>query len=58
MDVVSGTHKLASLLPSVCDGQNAAWRLAMVHAVSDLAEDLRASRRRYPGATPRKSPCT
>ncbi|WP_020663590.1 hypothetical protein [Amycolatopsis benzoatilytica] len=37
-----------ALLPPVCDGQNAAWRLAMVRAVNDLAEDLRAGRAPLP----------
>ncbi|MGV9269515.1 hypothetical protein ACWDRR_33180 [Kitasatospora sp. NPDC003701] len=29
-------------LPALCDGQGAAWRLAMVHAVEKLGDDLRA----------------
>jgi hypothetical protein len=37
-----------ALLPSVCDGQNAAWRLAIVRAVNDLADDLRAGRAPLP----------
>jgi hypothetical protein len=35
------TDTFLGLLPPVCDGQNAAWRLAMVRAVADLADDLR-----------------
>ncbi|MDX3694891.1 hypothetical protein PV726_32060 [Streptomyces europaeiscabiei] len=31
-------------LPPLCDGQGAAWRLAMVGAVKNLADDLRAGR--------------
>jgi hypothetical protein len=31
-------------LPPLCDGQGAAWRLAMVGAVENLADDLRAGR--------------
>jgi len=31
-------------LPPLCDGQSAAWRLAMVQAVENLAGDLRAGR--------------
>ena len=39
------------LLPQICDGQSAAWRLAMVRAVEDLAEDLRAGRAPIPTTT-------
>ncbi|MFF5019546.1 hypothetical protein [Streptomyces sp. NPDC001165] len=38
-------------LPALCDGQNAAWRLAMVRAVDDLADDLRAGRAPLPRCT-------
>ena len=38
-------------LPPICDGQGAAWRLAMVRAVEDLAEDLRAGRAPIPTTT-------
>lgn len=31
-------------LPPLCDGQSAAWRLAMIGAVENLADDLRAGR--------------
>ncbi len=31
-------------LPPLCDGQGAAWRLAMVQAVGNLADDFRAGR--------------
>ncbi|MFD7552460.1 hypothetical protein [Streptomyces sp. NPDC059816] len=35
-------------LPAICDGASAAWRLAMVRAVDDLAGDLRAGRAPLP----------
>jgi hypothetical protein len=35
-------------LPPICDGQNQAWRLAMVRAVDDLAGDLRDGRAPLP----------
>jgi hypothetical protein len=38
-------------LPPICDGQGAAWRLAMVRAVEDLADDLRAGRAPIPTTT-------
>lgn len=38
-------------LPRICDGQGAAWRLAMVRAASDLADDLRAGRAPLPRCT-------
>lgn len=38
-------------LPSICDGQGAAWRLAMVRAVDDLGDDLRAGRAPLPRCT-------
>ncbi|SFD78054.1 hypothetical protein [Streptomyces aidingensis] len=38
-------------LPPLCDGQSAAWRLAMVRAVEDLAGDLRAGRAPLPTCT-------
>ncbi|MFJ2218194.1 hypothetical protein ACIQVO_38345 [Streptomyces sp. NPDC101062] len=38
-------------LPPICDGQGAAWRLAMVRAVEDLAADLRAGRAPIPTTT-------
>ncbi|MFE5298100.1 hypothetical protein [Streptomyces sp. NPDC056632] len=38
-------------LPPICDGQGAAWRLAMVRAVEDLAEDLRSGRAPIPTTT-------
>ncbi|MFS0691792.1 hypothetical protein [Streptomyces nitrosporeus] len=38
-------------LPPICDGQGAAWRLAMVRAVTDLADDLRAGRAPLPRCT-------
>lgn len=43
-----GDDSFLALLPPVCDGQNAAWRLAMVRAVNDLADDLRAARAPLP----------
>lgn len=39
------------LLPPCCDDLSAAWRLAMVRAVADLAEDLRAGRAPLPRCT-------
>lgn len=38
-------------LPPLCDGQGAAWRLAMVGAVENLADDLRAGRAPSAGCT-------
>lgn len=38
-------------LPPLCDGQSAAWRLAMVRAVEHLAQDLRARRAPIPTCT-------
>jgi hypothetical protein len=38
-------------LPPLCDGQSAAWRLAMVRAVENLAGDLRAGRAPIPTCT-------
>lgn len=38
-------------LPPVCDGQGAAWRLAMVRSVEDLAGDLRGWRAPIPTTT-------
>jgi hypothetical protein len=38
-------------LPSLCDGQSAAWRLAMVRAVEHLAGDLRSGRAPLPTCT-------
>ncbi|MGW3932331.1 hypothetical protein ACWECC_30150 [Streptomyces microflavus] len=38
-------------LPPLCDGQGAAWRLAMVGAVENLADDLRAGRSPNAGCT-------
>ncbi|WP_435059658.1 hypothetical protein [Streptomyces sp. bgisy060] len=38
-------------LPPICDGQSAAWRLAMVRSVEDLAQDLRAGRAPIPTTT-------
>ncbi|MET9566840.1 hypothetical protein [Streptomyces tauricus] len=35
-------------LPPVCDGQGASWRLAMVRALDDLGNDLRAGRAPLP----------
>jgi hypothetical protein len=35
-------------LPPLCDGQHQPWRLAMVRAVDDLADDLRAGRAPLP----------
>src|SRR5207247_10278515 len=35
-------------LPPLCDVQNQPWRLAMVRAVDDLADDLRAGRAPLP----------
>ncbi|MEU9392479.1 hypothetical protein AB0D86_21035 [Streptomyces sp. NPDC048324] len=38
-------------LPPLCDGQSAAWRLAMVRAVQNLADDLRSGRAPLPTCT-------
>ncbi|WP_225847324.1 hypothetical protein [Streptomyces sp. HPF1205] len=38
-------------LPALCDGQSAAWRLAMVQAVENLAGDLRGRRAPIPTCT-------
>lgn len=38
-------------LPALCDGQGAAWRLAMVGAVENVADDLRAGRAPNAGCT-------
>ncbi|MER0445751.1 hypothetical protein ABR738_14470 [Streptomyces sp. Edi4] len=38
-------------LPPLCDGQSAAWRLAMVRAVENLADDLRSGRAPLPTCT-------
>ncbi|MFF8618283.1 helix-turn-helix domain-containing protein [Streptomyces sp. NPDC015350] len=38
-------------LPPICDGQSAAWRLAMVRSVEDLAQDLQAGRAPIPTTT-------
>ncbi|MGV9267466.1 hypothetical protein ACWDRR_22700 [Kitasatospora sp. NPDC003701] len=38
-------------LPPLCDGQGAAWRLAMIHAVKNLADDLRAGQAPNPSCT-------
>ncbi|MDX2876414.1 hypothetical protein, partial [Streptomyces ipomoeae] len=38
-------------LPPLCDGQSAAWRLAMVRAVENLADDLRSRRAPLPTCT-------
>ena len=38
-------------LPPLCDGQSAAWRLAMVRAVEHLAGDLRSGRAPLPTCT-------
>ncbi|MFF9076047.1 hypothetical protein ACF1A9_27725 [Streptomyces sp. NPDC014872] len=38
-------------LPPICDGQGASWRLAMVRALDDLADDLRADRAPLPRCT-------
>ncbi|WP_338676829.1 hypothetical protein V1460_30545 [Streptomyces sp. SCSIO 30461] len=38
-------------LPPLCDGQSAAWRLAMVRAVENLADDLRGGRAPLPTCT-------
>ncbi|MFH8257747.1 hypothetical protein [Streptomyces roseolus] len=38
-------------LPPICDGQGAAWRLAMVRAVTDLADDLSSGRAPLPRCT-------
>lgn len=38
-------------LPALCDGQSAAWRLAMVRAVENLAGDLRGRRAPIPTCT-------
>ncbi|MFJ5851171.1 hypothetical protein [Streptomyces sp. NPDC092903] len=39
-----GDDSFLGNLPPLCDGQGAAWRLAMVGAVKNLADDLRAGR--------------
>ncbi|GAA1236220.1 hypothetical protein [Streptomyces rhizosphaericus] len=39
-----GEDSFLGSLPPLCDGQGAAWRLAMVGAVENLADDLRAGR--------------
>lgn len=38
-------------LPAICDGQGAAWRLAMVRSFDDLADDLRSGRAPLPRCT-------
>jgi transcriptional regulator with XRE-family HTH domain len=38
-------------LPPLCDGQSAAWRLAMVRAVENLGDDLKAGRAPLPTCT-------
>ncbi|MEU9246948.1 hypothetical protein [Streptomyces sp. NPDC048385] len=38
-------------LPPLCDGQSAAWRLAMVRAVQNLADELRSGRAPLPTCT-------
>jgi hypothetical protein len=38
-------------LPPLCDGQSAAWRLAIVRAVENLADDLRSGRAPLPTCT-------
>jgi hypothetical protein len=44
-------------LPPGCDGCDQAWRLAMVRAVDDLAEDLRAGRAPLPRCFPGRKAC-
>lgn len=41
-------ESVLGLLPSICDHQNAAWRLAMIRAIGDLAEDMEAGRAPLP----------
>ncbi|MGY3676521.1 hypothetical protein [Streptomyces sp. TE33382] len=46
-----GDDSFLGSLPPLCDGQGAAWRLAMVGAVENLADDLRAGRVPNAGCT-------